>query len=194
MIKTLSQKIASYLAENGGEKEKRQIYAYGVECFLNEFISDLLLLIIGLLTHRLPELIIWCAAFIPIRIHLGGYHAPTHFRCIAAGTVLGACSLLINPLWARVYPYIPPLMLLLVLLLAFRKAPILHKNHPASEKRKKSARIRALILIAAEGGLAMLLMPFIPSFAAPVFTGIFTAAGMAAAELIRRIFLSKNSL
>lgn len=193
MIKILSQKIASYLAENGGKKERQQVYAYGIECFLNEFISDLFLLVVGLLTHRLPELIIWCAAFIPIRIHLGGYHAPTHFRCIAIGTLLGACSLFVNPFWTRIDSRFLFLMLLFVLLLAACKAPILHKNHPASEKRKKSARIRALILIAAEGGLAMLLMPFAPFFGAPVLTGIFTAAGMAAAELIRRIFLPQNS-
>lgn len=185
MIKSISQKLSSYLAENGGEKDKQQIYAYGIECLLNELISDVLLLIAGLITHQLLDLILWWAAFTPVRIHLGGYHASTHFRCITIGTILGICSLIINPLWIYIYSYIP-LFVLISIVLAFWKAPISHKNHPISQRRRKSARIKAMIFIVLENVLALYLMTFIPSVAAPIFTGNLTAVGMAAIELIRR--------
>ena len=45
MIETFSKCFANYLVKNGADPTKETIYAYGMECFLNEIISDFLLLL-----------------------------------------------------------------------------------------------------------------------------------------------------
>lgn len=42
MISKLALTISYYLAQNGEHPEQQRIYAYGVECFFNELISDIL--------------------------------------------------------------------------------------------------------------------------------------------------------
>ena len=86
MIRNLAEKIGHSLIHGGMPEENFEIYAYGAECFLNLFISEILLLTFGLFTHRLPEILLWDISFMLLRRQIGGYHAHSHFSCIICST------------------------------------------------------------------------------------------------------------
>lgn len=177
MIETFSKCFANYLVTNGADSAKENIYAYGMECFLNEIISDFLLLFLGILFNRIFYIIVWCISFTIIRIFLGGFHASTHARCILIGTIIGICSFYINPIWN--YPWIFILVFIYTLILAIFYAPIIHKNHPVSPKKKVKAKKKAIFFITLESCLAFLLYPYHKELSSFIMTGFLTASLMA---------------
>ncbi len=188
MITKLSHSLATYLSQNDGLSEKQNIYAYGIECFLNELISNILLLLCGVIINKTLPLFIWCISFTFIRINLGGFHASSHLKCILLGTFLGICSIFVNPLWGLYYPLAPTICFIFSLLLAIRYAPIIHKNHPIKNSQKQKARKKAIFFIIIESTLAIVLFPIKPDFSSPIFTGILTASAMAGLSIYQQKF------
>lgn len=174
MIRNLAEKIGHSLIHGGMPEENFEIYAYGAECFLNLFISEILLLTFGLFTHRLPEILLWDISFMLLRRQIGGYHAHSHFSCIICSTAIGSFSLLLNTFWK----YIPAFgYFCLILLLPFivRHSPVLHPNHPVTKELKNSARKKGILLFFTETIVSLLFFLFYPPFAYPIISGIFSA-------------------
>ena len=75
MITKWATSIANKLAELSGEDvsaDQLEIYIYGLECFLNTFITIVLLFVWGVLSHTLGYTLIWvitCILFAPISNH-----------------------------------------------------------------------------------------------------------------------------
>lgn len=179
MVEQLAVSFAEWLAENGGEPQKKKIYAYGIECAVNELFSDILLLCFGFLFHRLGYTLIWCISFTLVRIHLGGFHASTHGRCIALGTLAGVTGYYLNPLWSLAHPWSFLTVTAFAVLFALLYAPVVHKNHPLHALQRKQARRRAVFFILLEGGGGFLLYPQAPLAAMAILTGLFIAFLMA---------------
>ena len=62
MITKWATSIANKLAELSGEDvsaDQLEIYIYGLECFLNTFITIVLLFVWGVLSHTLGYTLIW---------------------------------------------------------------------------------------------------------------------------------------
>lgn len=139
----IAESFASWLIKNGADEENRDVYIYGIECFVNEFISNALLLSIGYISDRLTAMILWLCFFTIIRTQLGGFHASTHLRCILGSTLIGSLCIF-------TYPFINHLELLILLLslislvIIIKIAPVIHKNHPVSENRIGNIRKRAI--------------------------------------------------
>ncbi len=188
MIEKTASHFSTYLAKNGGVPEKQKIYAYGIECLLNDLISDCLLLLCGIIMHQLMPMLIWCISFTLIRIHLGGFHTATHGRCIFIGTLLGISSVYVNSIWILFHPWLTLAISIFSLLLAVRYAPLIHKNHPVSDHQKQKARKKAICFIILEGNIGFFFLPTFPTIISPVITGILTASAMAALELGIRKF------
>lgn len=161
MIHKLSLSLTNYLTENGADKSKHSIYAYGIECFLNALFSNILLILLGILTHQLIPLIIYSISFTLIRINIGGFHAPTSGLCILFGLLVDIISIHLNPLWQFYYPLLPCLLLLFSFIFILRYAPIVHKNHPVSDDYKKKTRTRGLLFLLLESGLAFFYIPIV---------------------------------
>ena len=64
--------------------EQLDIYIYGLECFLNTFITITLLTIWGIFSHSLSSTLLWVLTFSLLRHFIGGVHAPTQLTCILA--------------------------------------------------------------------------------------------------------------
>ncbi len=188
MIHKISHSFSFYLSKNGGIPEKQQIYAYGIECILNELISDFLLLLCAIIMHQVVPMLIWCVSFTLIRIHLGGYHAVTHRRCIIYGTVIGICSVNINFIWKLLHPLGTIIITAVTLLLSIRYAPIIHKNHPVSSQLKLEAKKKAVFFTLSEGIIGISLLNDFPNVVSPIITGMLTASLMGIVELgIRKL-------
>ncbi len=66
MITKWATSIANKLAELSGEDvsaDQLEIYIYGLECFLNTFITIVLLFVWGVLSHTLGYTLIWVITF-----------------------------------------------------------------------------------------------------------------------------------
>ncbi len=99
MIHRLSELLTQYFMKYGQATDKAEVYIYGIECFISEFIGNLLLLIVAILWHQISAMIIWTLSFLLIRTQLGGFHCKTHFSCLCLSTSIGIFSLLINRFW-----------------------------------------------------------------------------------------------
>ena len=72
--------------------EQLDIYIYGLECFLNTFITITLLTIWGIFSHSLSSTLLWVLTFSLLRHFIGGVHAPTQLTCILASFFLGCIN------------------------------------------------------------------------------------------------------
>lgn len=145
MIRRLVDHWVDFMIKNGADEGQRQVYAYGLECVMNEMASDVLLLICACFLERIWEMAVWIIVFNMLRINTGGYHAPTPFLCITGSTILGI-------LCTVVYPALVGRRVLGVIICAacicivIRIAPVLNARHPVLEHRKQTARRRAVLL------------------------------------------------
>lgn len=127
----------------GQATDTAEVYIYGIECFISEFIGNLLLLIVAILWHQISAMIIWTLSFLLIRTQLGGFHCKTHFSCLCLSTSIGIFSLLINRFWLYHPSFCIPTYIA-CLFIIYHFAPIKHPNHPLSANQIQHARAKCL--------------------------------------------------
>lgn len=184
MIEHFSKWLSAWLSHNGGDPTQEKVYAYGIECLANELISDFLLLFCGFLMNKTIYIVIWCMSFTAVRLFLGGYHASTHARCILTGTAAGICSLSINPIWPTLYPWGFLVITVFALAIAFFHAPIIHKNHPVSNEKRKKAKEKAIAAIILDNFTAIIVYPYHHEISSSIMTGLLTALLMAVLAIV----------
>lgn len=173
-MKRLADQIASWLVYQGLPEEQKEIYSYGLECLANELLADILLFLSALFLHKIPEMFIWCISFTILRVNLGGLHASSHGRCIFYSTVIGILSV-------QIYPYfigsLPVMIIIAVLIcvLTFLIAPVIHPNHPINAQRKHSAHRFSCFISLAETGLLIVFYFCFPKVSSCIFCGLVSA-------------------
>ncbi len=143
MIHRLSELLTQYFMKYGQATDTAEVYIYGIECFISEFIGNLLLLIVAILWHQISAMIIWTLSFLLIRTQLGGFHCKTHFSCLCLSTSIGIFSLLINRFWLYHPSFCTPTYIA-CLFIIYHFAPIKHPNHPLSANQIQHARAKCL--------------------------------------------------
>ena len=138
MIKKAAAGYAGWLCANGiVAPEKNKIYAYGMELVLSGLVNVL-------------SVLLFLAAFIPLRTTAGGYHANSHLSCnlVFLGTfiVLECLGYWLQE-YCTVHLYLTIAVISLVTLLIL--SPSEAKNKPLTPERRRRNRRRSLIL----GGL-----------------------------------------
>lgn len=107
-MKQLGTYLADTLTEDGQiSKEQQAIYAYLFDYLIEALLYDIVVLIIGLLVHRLDLTLCYLLVTIPLRHFAGGFHANTRLGCtiLSYGIYLitiFSCSLIlkhIKPVW-----------------------------------------------------------------------------------------------
>lgn len=91
MLHRLSERIALSVYNNS-DKIPLDIYIYGFELLVSSVIETISLLLIGLLTGKFVETVIFIISFSSIRVFSGGYHANSYLKCFI---VTIACYLLV---------------------------------------------------------------------------------------------------
>ena len=142
MIHRLSELLTQYFMKYGQATDTAEVYIYGIECFISEFIGNLLL-IVAILWHQISAMIIWTLSFLLIRTQLGGFHCKTHFSCLCLSTSIGIFSLLINKFWLYHPSFCIPTYIA-CLFIIYHFAPIRHPNHPLSANQIQHARAKCL--------------------------------------------------
>ena len=81
-MKQLGTYLADTLTEDGQiSKEQQAIYAYLFDYLIEALLYDIVVLIIGLLVHRLDLTLCYLLVTIPLRHFAGGFHANTRLGC-----------------------------------------------------------------------------------------------------------------
>lgn len=80
MLHRLSERIALSVC-NDSDKIPHDIYIYGFELLVSSVIETISLLLIGLLTGKFVETVIFIISFSSIRVFSGGYHANSYLKC-----------------------------------------------------------------------------------------------------------------
>ena len=83
MISKLAKNVAHFfVVQNITEESKEVIYAYGMELLISDVLNTIIVLLIALISHTLPEVVVFIAVFMGLRQFVGGYHANSHLSCM----------------------------------------------------------------------------------------------------------------
>lgn len=150
LLAKLSRKIGDDLVQSNIVKaEDAEIYIYGINQILTSVLNVSSALIIGLILGTFFEVMVFMAAYIPLRIFAGGYHAKTPLRCyIFSLIMLIVVSIGMKYLLLSELAYYAALSAALLIVLVI--SPVEDKNKPLDEIEHKVYKKRALIIAATE--------------------------------------------
>ena len=178
-MRKLSFYIAQKLIDKSGTANSVSVIAYGIECTLSTLLILALLLTAGFVLRKPLDMLVYIAAWLPLRIKVGGAHANTHWMCTLISVGLGTVSV-----WLSDYINSIPTIAIIAMSICcyavfFLTAPVVHKNHPISMRRYRIIRIIARIYAAMEYAVIILLALIGSRITAPAFMGFFTTAILA---------------
>lgn len=82
MIDHISQAISSNLVLRGAINEnERDLYSYGAFLLISNAMTLVTALLIGFVSHRFVETLVFITSFVMLRSFTGGYHSKTFFKC-----------------------------------------------------------------------------------------------------------------
>ena len=183
MIRKFSEEIIDLLMLHAGVKNDRDVYIYGLECFISELIGNLCLFIFAAFLGKLDEMLIWIISFLAIRTQLGGYHCSSHFRCLLFSTLLGIVGMFLNTVWFH-FPIITFTIIFFCFLFIRKYAPIVHKNHPLSESQKRHSKKYGIINFCAISFITIVLAAFKISIYSSLCSGIILATLLGCIQVI----------
>jgi len=171
-LEKLSHKIGDDLVRSGVVKEEdAEVYIYGINQILAYVLNVSSSLIIGLIFGVTLEIIIFMAAYIPLRSFAGGYHAKTPLRCyIFSVIMLIVVSIGLKYLCLADWVYYAVLAVSVFVILAL--SPVEDKNKPLDEVEHKVYKRRTVLIAAVELVICFLLwmMKLHNLFAAVVYS------------------------
>ncbi len=143
----LAQYITDFLVEQKIiEKDDVDVYLYGLELILSFIINTLIILILGIILHRVDVTIVFLLIFISLRRFTGGYHAQTRFRC--------KISIIITHLIVMIFSVFYDIGLIecmflgiLSFILIIRYGPIENIYKPLTYEIRKKNKIFSLVFI-----------------------------------------------
>lgn len=136
--KILAQKLARRL---NSTMEEQEVYEYGLAAIISTVMTTAVLLLIGLITQRLLETILYILVFVILRSQCGGYHAPTRVVCIVVSAVGLLLVLYIFSYFKR-WDVILAISLLGMAILS----PIDSPNKPIQKSKRRGFKIRSIII------------------------------------------------
>lgn len=144
----LANRMARWIAKNGGNEDSEEVYAYGIECTLNTLVTFGIILAVAAAINRIGITLIWFVFFLPLRHTSGGLHASSHIGCLIISLSVGIGCMLINPYLAGQTWFILAALVVSILII-FTCAPVIHPNHPVPEHRIKKIRnaSRSIIVV-----------------------------------------------
>lgn len=137
-MQRLAQGTADRLAAQGIIREEDvPIYRYGLEAMYSSLLELLSILALAALIGNFWQTVLFFAAFIPLRLYAGGYHASTRLRCFLTSLVVYAAftiMLEIVPVaWFVPLAFIGGAVSFLIIWLF---APVIHQNHRSGLKHQ----------------------------------------------------------
>lgn len=144
----ISNKITDYLCLRNFIPEKdREIYNYGFKLILSDIINFSIVILLGMLTNRVLDGIVFLITLCGIRRFSGGFHAKTFWLCRVLMILTFIVVLLITDLiynFRQFFPYVIVVDILALIFIAIF-SPIKHPNKKLSKKQVKTNKIKATL-------------------------------------------------
>lgn len=191
MFAKIAEKLADSLEENEIIKhDDRELYVYGLDQGFSIILNIITTLLIGLIFNTFFQLVVFMAAYIPLRSFAGGYHAKTPLRCyIFSIVMLVLVSLgMKNLVFSDLVNYV---VLAISVFIIFVLSPVEDKNKPLDKIELKVYRKRTLLILLVELIICILFSvlsiykPFISITYALVVIGIMLLIGMIKNKIMR---------
>lgn len=150
MFANITEKIVSNMEKQHMiQTDRRNIYKYGINQMLNMFLNIFTFLVIGLFFHMTAETVIFTAAYIPLRIYAGGFHAKTPFNCWIISALM-LISVLVTMKYADISLFIYDVFAIISAVVILILSPVEDRNKPLDEVEKKIYKKRGLLVFAVE--------------------------------------------
>jgi hypothetical protein CLOSPO_01728 len=160
MFSKCSEKIADKLqCNNIIDVERYEICRYGINQLFTTILDFATILFIGFVFNMVLEGIIFTAAYIPIRIYAGGYHAKSPQRCWMFSAIMLLIVLCIikytpnNPIFFWIYTVLS----LISCVIIWTLSPVEDKNKILDEQENIVYRQRTRRILYAEISLSIIL-------------------------------------
>lgn len=125
------------------------IVRFGLELLIMKTIIVTVSLIIAIITHSLIEVIVFMAAYQPLRSYCGGYHANTRIACIVSSSLmLGAVIILVRILPFQFVQIISLIITMLGVVVIILLSPIDTPTKPFDDIERKVFRRHSLVIMA----------------------------------------------
>lgn len=135
--------------QNMIQTNRRNIYKYGINQMFNMLLNIATFLAIGLFFHMEFETVIYTAAYIPLRIYAGGFHAKTPLKCwIISAIMLMSVLLVMKYAYWEIYIYDILVFISTITICFF--SPVEDKNKPLDEIEKKVYKRKCILILAVE--------------------------------------------
>lgn len=150
LLQSISERLTLSLIESSIiDKEDEDLYQYGILQGFRIILNLVSALIIGLLFGKLPEIVLFMTAYIPLRSYAGGFHAKTPPRCYVLSVAmlcLVSIGLREDVLSDTVLYVVSAVSAVTVLAVS----PVEDKNKPLDEAETRMFRKKAIIILAVE--------------------------------------------
>ena len=148
MISRLALIWASFFAaRNIYPHEKIDIYKYGFELLISTALNFLSILIISTLMGVISGAVLFCAAFIPLRLAAGGYHAKHHWSCVLGFNIVFLIFAHLNRLMIVEFTYLYIIASAIIsTLFIWSLAPVAAVNKPLKVNQRERLRKRSIVI------------------------------------------------
>lgn len=146
IINKISNKIIDYLSFNRYiENEKRDVYLYSTEIFIQSTINIIITLFIGWMFNLFFENLVFFLAFKILRKYSGGLHSSKYFYCLMISIFLNISIMLLFTYSKSLISNYLIILELLSFVIVCLFVPITNENKMLSQKEKKIYKIIAII-------------------------------------------------
>ena len=190
MLHLLSRNIASYFSGKSIiPQDDEAVYAYGFELLFSALLNGGIVLLLAVVFGKVPEALLYVAAFILLRQTAGGYHASTNLGCTLILTVaFTGCMLLLTFLPTEYYKSLTMGAMGLSSVGIVFFGPVDSKAKPFTSMERTAFRCRSIMALVFEICVIVVMFTLFPmqDFALSLSTGMLTAA---LSVIVGRLFL-----
>lgn len=142
MLMSLSRRIAAFLLDDLSDQDRVETCVYGIDLALYTIFSTLSLILIGCVCGKPIETMILIAIYYLNQTVGGGYHASTHWKCLASMIIsLQICLVIIRFFSQAFYP--APSLAIVAFIVLWKNPLHLHPHKAYLKSKAESMKIKS---------------------------------------------------
>lgn len=193
MIANVAAKTALFFADKNVYKhDEVDVYKYGFELLISTVVNCFGIMLISGIMGVVFDAVLFMAAFVPLRLTAGGYHAKHHWSCILIfNTIFFAFCILLKYISVDIMLFYCLSAVVVSSILIWILSPIEAVNKPLIESKKVMLR-RKSIFIAFLNMVIVTILYFIKELPISLFSFYFSGVLAASFSLVAAVALKKT--
>lgn len=156
-MRNIANNIAALLTSHGIiQEDDTDKCRYGLEIFVSSLLELTSILFISIFMNNFGETVLFFAAFIPLRVYAGGYHADTQIKCYMVSLgVYGLFTTLMRIVPTSCYTIIIYISIAMSLIIVLTLAPVRHTNKTLTPQETKVYKEISVVICTIEAIIAL---------------------------------------